>query len=312
MAWARLGKDSRAVPLLVGLHIFLGWIPFWLFVMFGPMLPRGSGLGQIYFDVFLLVVGLGLFAAMWRPMFASGATDREGYAVADAVQQYLGERLLILNGLLLRALAEIGQAGGEDQLWRQVVNQPLIEGRLWEKLEGPEKDLLALPQGTWATEQTWTAAEWSEQLRLLRWVLGIDEDLVGIGELPQLEGLLLPVGQAVPKTVRRPPWEIRLQRDAAEIYLARAWAELDARQLLEGEAVPEAVRNLLDGMAGPSTDMLVGHQTMGELPADDVRQLVALALARCNYASYLMECLDFTEIVSYAVWWERRELENRL
>jgi hypothetical protein len=63
------------------------------------------------------------------------------------VREYLAVRLVIVNALLLRVFGEVGRAAEEDQSLRQVVNQPLIEGQLWPKLESEEADLLALPQG---------------------------------------------------------------------------------------------------------------------------------------------------------------------
>ena len=81
--------------------------------------------------------------------------------------------------------------------------------------------------------------------------------------------------------VRRPPWEIRLYRDGAQFYLVRALAELEARQLLDGEALPKGFQQLREIMA-------------------------ALAMARSHYASYLMECLDSPEIFTYSAWVERQ------
>lgn len=79
----------------------------------------------------------------------------------------------------------------------------------------------------------------------------------------------------------RPPWEIRLYRDGAQFYLVRALAELEARQLLDGEALPKGFQQLREIMA-------------------------ALAMARSHYASYLMECLDSPEIFTYSAWVERQ------
>ncbi len=181
---------------------------------------RDGALEQFVLDGFLLSVGLAFFALLLRPVLLSVPTDREGYAVSGAVREYLAVRLVIVNALLLRVFGEVGRAAGEDQSLRQVVNQPLIEGQLWPKLESEEADLLALPQGAWSSEQTGMGAQWVEQLRLLRWVLGIDEDAVGMDDPPQLHWLVLPVGR--PPMVRRPPWEIRLYRDGAQFYLVRA------------------------------------------------------------------------------------------
>ena len=195
---------------------------------------------------FLLPVGLAFRALLLRPVLLSVATNREGYAASGAVRESLAVRLVIVNALLLRVFGEVGRAAGEDQSLRQVVNQPLIEGQLWPKLESAEADLLALPLGSWSSEQTEMGAQWVEQLRLLRWVLGIDEDAVGMDDPPQLHGLLLPVGWAEPAArppmVRRPPSEIRLYREGAQCYLVRALAELEARQLLDGEAFSSYAR----------------------------------------------------------------------
>jgi hypothetical protein len=157
---------------------------------------------------------------------------------------------------------------------------------------------MASPDGAWTVEQASQVLVWSEQLRLLRWILGIDSELEPIDPvLPRdaklIGGLWEPDASRIAKASIRIPSDARAERDFAEAYYARAVAEMTSRQLV---AVPvESVTELeafRQSVLGDSSDFLAGHRTVAELTNEELPALAMVACARVEYAGYLAELLS--------------------
>lgn len=237
--------------------------------------------------------------------------------LAPPVRTYLEDRALIIASLLARGLSEFHLHQDHDRdasevFTRQVLNGFLREQGLWDKLEPGEAELVFAADGRWTSEQESGIVLWSEQLRLLRWVLGLDAGIVPLSHYPAVD-FRLPIDLLrSPATMRSKksnvgPWDIRMQRDIAVDYLARILAELKARGVVPPD--PD-----LDGWAddlrakslGDSVDLLAGVHTIADLNEDALSLLGYLASARERYAAYLVEQFDSSESLSFSSWEDRR------
>ena len=164
--------------------------------------------------------------------------------VAPSVRTYLGERAVIIASLLARGASEVflkqhDLPPGAHVLTRQTQNTLLRRLGLWEKLERSENTLASLSDGLWTTEDWSEFITWCEQLRLLRWTMGIDTELIPLAHNPQLDFSLVhhPLQNKVlpkPDKLFRYSWDLRIERDTASEYfcglrslndLAVAWAQ---------------------------------------------------------------------------------------
>ena len=231
---------------------------------------------------------------------------------ANSVRTYLEQRALIISAMLQRAGAEIALKQielppGEELIARQLQNTFLRERGLWDKLEPHERALATVADREWSLQDTHLAADWCEQLRLLRWVLGVDSELTPLAHEPRLDfklpQKLLQEPYAVSGGATRASWELRADRTVTSNYLVRAVAELKLRGLIEYDRATEPwVEKVRRDFGDPSRDMLAGVQAVGELSDQDLWILNGLAGARCEYAEYLMEQLDASEPMRFSEW----------
>ena len=316
IAWSRLGKDSRAW-VVVGRGtanlLYLFWGLYWVL---GFVRPRGERLehavlhGIVFVMAFVIILLLRqghrrddelLKVSFLRPLHAS-RTEEE---VVSGLGEYLQQRRMILITFIVRGVGEIHGGLENDQTFRQLANRALIQGALWAKLEKREAEMAALPQGDWPKEQTALLWEWIEQVWLLRWVLGVDEELSPLEAGPTFKGFFSE--SSVEKNhVKREVWDVREERDSALLYVVLSAAELVGRGLLPSKVVPREFRELRDRYAGPSSDLLVGRHTIGELSQENLMQFAVAAVARANYTGYLIDLLGSPEIFTYSAWMERR------
>jgi hypothetical protein len=244
--------------------------------------------------------------------------DLDGkFDLAPPVRTYLEDRALIIASLLARSVSEIHVHQQEDHdlsdiFTRQFLNGFLREHGLWDKLELDEADLVIAADGRWTSEQEGSVVLWSEQLRLLRWVLGLDTEIVPLWHYTAVDFRLsldlirsAPTVRAKKSTVG--PWDIRMQRDVAMDYIARVIAELKTRGVVPpGPELDGWADELRAKSLGDSVDLLAGARTIAELNENALRLLGTLAAARERYASYLLEQLDSPEPVAFSSWEVRR------
>lgn len=326
LSWVRLGKDKRALPAFLRGTLILIGVPLWSMLVFGLLLgvglPPEQRSTQLLFHAIMFCLGCAVALVVRRSnrrsdeflrtsIIGRPAATSHPPTNAPAVRQFLAERMNIETSFVVRMLSELEQywhqlPNGSDL--RSVLNQLLRQQDLWNRLEPDEAELAALPHGTWPAAHTDRIFERVERLRLLRWVLQYDEELLPLASFPALDAALikkLEAGfQPAETPVVRESWEIRGERDTAGLYLARALAELDSRHLLPAAQLPEAFADLRASLAGPSTDLLVGTRTIDELSDTELQQFMATAVARLHYADYLIWFLASQQSVSFTRWFE--------
>lgn len=229
------------------------------------------------------------------------------------IRTYLEQRALIVASLLARGAGESYQKRNrmpEDVrvVNRQVQNAFLRTQGLWDKLEPEEAALAATAEGDWTLEQTSQVVVWGEQLRLLRWVLRVDSELMPLEHFPKLDFSLSrdvmqnPVA-AFPQKPLLKPWEVRVQRDLSTGYAVRTFAELAVRGLITHVgASDEWAQELRTRSLGASTDSLAGARTIAELDDESLQLLGSITSTRREYLRYLTDLLDALEPFSYSSW----------
>jgi hypothetical protein len=320
----RSGKDKRArsaiLAVLVSVLVAIAYL--WRFVAvyahMGDAIPHDRWAIAFY----TLLFGSGLLAFLILRRMRGNDDDVAAFSITGGparrqavestrVRDYLYERLLIVASLLARAgseryLEQHTIPPGAEVITRQLHNTLLREKGVWEKVEPAERDLLIVADGQWTTEQQSRLVAWCEELRLLRWVLRLDAELVPLAHFPSVDcsiaGDVL-TGRPLPDVTPLGSWDVRPERDVALAYAARSIAELKARSLLHSGSAPTdwAVEYRAECL-GESTDFLAGARTIADLNEQELKTLAAMSCARERYAAYLVEQLGATTPVSFTLW----------
>jgi hypothetical protein len=232
-------------------------------------------------------------------------------SVSAEVRAYLLQRTSIVAGLLLRAASELRVAnsakGASPKAGvRGMVNELMRTNGFWHQLEPEEADLFRVPDGCWTSAQTRQLPTWCEQLRLLRWTVGMDAEIDPLAHIPKPAARLFRTALGDEQPFERPnvleAWQLRQERDAAAGYALRIFCELVHR----GSVDPDLGRGVPKGMSyerrGPADDYLAGVRTVGELDDRTLNILACSAVARFQYARYLMDQLRAQQPISYSRW----------
>jgi len=337
IALKRARRDKRARSFALRVTVLLTYpVAYVLFIWFTEVTTgAGGGMWRAVFYTFIL--GSGTIAAIlmrrWHKkqdeLLNFSLTGRSHLHPQDAsdaspeVRTYLEERLLIVASLFARGASEIylqhnQPAPGLEVDTRQIQNGLLREYGLWHKLERAEAEMASAADGLWTVEQQNHVLMWCEHLRLLRWTLRVDAELVSLAHVPKLDfSLSREILQRERITPSSKPvlksWDVRVQRDAAMEYTARIVAELKARGLiaespeLEGWADEFRTKSL-----GASTDYLAGPRTIGELDDGALRRLGSFSAARERYADYLVDLLNSVQPFPFSLWAGGAVLRSKL
>jgi len=315
-ALLRSRKDKRARIVVRSVAVLIATGLYYLY--WGRFVYRQSkedGVSPAFPVMFyVFIFGTGILARFLMKRYHRRADEALNFSITGAIPQQvpvdtiapevrerIEERLVITAALLIRAgseryLREHTLPEGAEIQTRQIHNRVLREKGLWEKLEAEERDLLMRPDGEWPLDQQERILEWSEQLRLLRWVLRIDRELAPLAHLPPIDHALareILEGKCVSTLPLLRSWDVRPERDTAEAYNARALAELQCRGLAPGNPDFAAWAGVIRAQfQGDSADLTVGARTVAELSEPELRYLAALADAREQYASQLIERLS--------------------
>lgn len=248
-------------------------------------------------------------------------TDQSSEQVPLTVRNYLEDRTVIVASLLARAGAEIYLAShtmpaGAEVVTRQIENSRLRKLGLWEKLDSVENALIIAADGLWTAEQRMEVITWCEQLRLLRWTLGIDAELIPLAHYPRVDYSLAHLRRQARESIShvkplRASWDLRGERDISLQYVCRVIAELKERSLIADSAELSGwTKQLREQSLGASTDYIAGSKTVGDLTEEGLRLLALIANARAQYAGYLVDQLCTPEPVHFAEWSQRDMSSN--
>ena len=322
-ALRRSGKDKRARAAILSLALLLvgvvAEVGFLLVVS-----ARAFGHGAFRIILNSVAVGAAFIASFLirrsnrrqdesLNFTLTGSNPRQlPEVVSPQVRQYLEDRAVILASLLVRAASESCLScnelpPGTEIVTRRVQNSLLRQLKLWEKLDPSEAAPATLSDGLWTAEQGMDVIAWCEHLRLLRWTLGIDTELIPLAHYPHLDYSLareLLERRAVQSIGPvRASWDLRDERDIAQMYFVRVVAELKGRFLLAdafdfGDWADEFRKESL----GASVDFLVGPETVGDLSDERLRLLGLISHTRAQYTEYLACQLSGEDASPFPEW----------
>jgi hypothetical protein len=308
---ARTDKRARhALLLFAGGLAAISLYPLYLWFTY-----RQVGIqGFFYLYVPIMLVALAAGCVMRRShrrsdeMIAFSITGREPsgsgiWKPSPEVVKYMGVRAKILSAMILRGTGEICirsgvQPKGTEPRARQSGNMLLRSAGQWDELTAQERDLMSSPEGAWTIEQAEHVVAWREQLRLLRWSLGMDSVLEPIDHLVPHDaelhgGLWEPDASRFSDAPIRIPSDARAVHDLAQGYYTRALAEMTSRQLVNLPVDTTAIlEKFRQSVLGDSSDFLAGERTVAELRNEELPILAMIAHARVEYAGYLAELLS--------------------
>lgn len=272
------------------------------------LIPRADELrsASLFYPLFL---GAIVAAIIIRRRTTRESRPERMQPVDSSVARYLRVRAVILEVLMLRAFAEqaaqMNASKYPEGTWRQYSNAELRKRGLWEALEPKEKDLLAAPEGSWSEQQISDFPNWAEQSRLLRWVLRLDNSLTSLGRVQTSKGAAGPGLDEVlaGNAELLGSWDVRVERDDAELYALRILGECEYRGLAPiGAERVEGALELRNRISGTSQDLIAAPGTVEELDNDALRELGATSVARWQYTSYLVDQLSEKRPISFETW----------
>jgi hypothetical protein len=304
----RLHKDKRAWKQLFAILLLLS-LPF-LCLFYVAWVMASAG-GVIGLGIMLIVVGVG---GLRKRYVESKRGDVQTLKLSDARKRREATpafRREVANLALLHALL-VDRAGSEGFLCTKVLPERieiitrrrhleiLRKFNLYERLGDIERDLLLLPDGHWDDETIRNVELAIEPLRVLRWLLRIDDFLPNIGA-----SLLLDYGMARsiaadPETLFKGKRfvgmdDIEVGHDAAGSYLSRCFAEGLDRRLYE-EKDEDQVRwagEVVRELGGrESVDLLLGTSIVSNAPDQVVKRAALLALRRSELFDWVKQRIN--------------------
>ncbi len=177
----------------------------------------------------------------------------------------------------------------------------LRERGLWDRLGSKEKELLMRPDKGWeAVEIDNVINRLLEPMRMLRWVLRIDQFLPNAGQDPSAKMAMARELVNDPQRVLSgydliSRCDLEMAREAAHAYFQRCWAEGVTRGYFEpqSEANLEWSKGYAERLEGREGDDLVIEATIVS-KADEatIRQVTSVALLRLQTCDWLMRVIS--------------------
>jgi hypothetical protein len=317
VALRRMHKDRRArrqVQLLTRVLFtaaislfylgFLGSALFGGIVMVTTSKDEGDGMAGV--TVLVAIAGFGIWRGLnWDNTRTRFLDEDPDWMVSPARRKTVAEWALVCAVMADRAgserfLAEKTLPEGIEVATRRVHVNVLREHGLWDRLGPVEKERLMRPDGHWEPE-TARQVQWAlEPLRLLRWVLRVDEFLPTVGKTLDNDFTMAKEVVLEPKklfagtdVIERKT--LQLARRAANEYFQRCAAEGVSRGYFEPESEKNAEwsKEYAAKMVGrQSEDLLLRTKLVSESDEGTIRLATMLALRRVRICDWALGVLS--------------------
>jgi len=260
--------------------------------------------------VLILALGTGVAVLIARGNARSGESlirlsSRPGLAADDlrGHARQIGEVLLCTAIMVDRAggeaLVRQGKVpAGHAGLFRRRTLDLAQRPEIWRRLSSEEHDLLRSQEGAWDWEQVWPRVVRAEDVRVLRWVLGMDSVLT---PLEFLEPDLTPVLEVTvkPGSVRGDKclasYDLRPAQTMSQAMVTRCVGEgLRRGFLTEGNAeVRREYLAIAERLAADeSADLLIGAVTVAKADAEKIQWVAQAAIRRYTVLTRLIDYLN--------------------
>lgn len=328
-ALLRFRRDARARALVLRFtFLALGLLAYIPFVIW-TYLESGTGIQGALVYLVLFIAALVVHWLIRRSsrrqeeLFSHSLTGTgvqpalEKQSPSPDVLRYLERRAVVASALLARGIVEVEHARQGDRLVesdaRPTLNSMLRSTARWEALDPIEADLMGSPEGCWTVEQQLLVSSYGEELRLLRWVLGIDSELAPLTHGPKPDmalalDLLREGADPDAKGFAVESWDVRIRRDEANVYCGRVYEELRVRGEVDPACDPGDdeykawAAELRSELIGSSTDLVVGANTVEDLATNELFLLLSIAAARARYAAYLTDQMSSAAPFTFGQW----------
>lgn len=328
IALRRSRKDTRARKFFLRASFWMFYMVCWATSEFFIFRRSSTNLWIPIGDSALL--GIAGIVVLWirrshrrqDQMFTYSFTDVKPINVSrsakDQLRAYLIDRAAITAALLMRASSEWCLQNKElpseiEIITRRVQNDLLRREGLWNSLEPEELTLFLSADGHWSEEQQGDVIAWCERLRLLRWTLGYDASLFRLGHFPRVDasiakGIVERRQEFFKGKEMLAAWDVRVERDTATGYLIQCIAEIMERKQWSNlsEELGEWAHDVRKDVYGPSTDVIAGIQTLGEMDDATLSTFFSTVEARREYSSYLVDLLGGEPLLTFDDWRARR------
>jgi hypothetical protein len=216
-----------------------------------------------------------------------------------------------LAELALRTAVVVDRAGGEAYVKGNTLaadaagvfrRRSLDVARNYGLLEGfsdEMRQLLTSPEGSWEWPQILLSARETEDVRVLRWVLGMDQVLAPLEFAVPMDFRAVVEITTTPQKIMEgnvciPPWDLRPARDAARTLMMRCIAEGVKRGIVEesDEALRGEYLHYAELHAGrQSEDFLLGSVIVSDAKEEQVQQATLVAYRRQLVLAAIIEYL---------------------
>jgi len=206
------------------------------------------------------------------------------------------QRAAMVDRAGFEALHRMGKVPEEQRgICRRRTLDVAQRAEVWSRYSDEERGLLMAGEGAWEWKDIVVGTNMVEDVRVLRWVIQMDEVLTPFEFLqpdltPALEVTVKP--QSVEGTKCLPPWDLRPARQMAVSMFERCLAEGLQRGFLslkEGEAplLQLAERYTAD----QSRDLLTGKETVARTDEERIRWIGQIAMRRAQVLNKVIRYL---------------------
>lgn len=304
----RLHKDKRAWKQLLVILLLLS-LPF--LCLFYVAWVMASGGGVVGLGIMLIVVGVGGFRKRYVESNRGKLQTLKLSEAPKRTEPSPAFRREVANLALLHAFL-VDRAGSEGFLCTKVLPEGieiitrrrhldiLRKFKLYERLGDVERDLLLLPDGHWDMETIRNVELAIEPLRILRWLLRLDDFLPNIGASLVLDYRMASSIASNPGALFKGKTlvseeDIAVGQEAADNYLSRCFAEGLDRGFYEGsdQARAEWAKDVVRELGGrESEDFLLGTSIVSNANDDTVKRAALLALRRSELFNWVKGRID--------------------
>jgi hypothetical protein len=299
-------RDLKAACLIsLGLLLFVGYYGTLIWNFF--RLPDG----KLILTPAILLGSTILFIRWLSERRDQRAIDKEDEAAADqGLRAHLAQDAYFISVLLIRAGSEQSLKDKELPQEVTVITRRIQIERLrklgkWETLPTHSRILLLLPDGHWSGNQIHSVRKCFEILRCLRWVLGIDSELTPLTHVPKLnynnpQQLFDKPEKLLDGKRLLPAWDIRVERNRADEFFGRCFAEAIGRGLMQSHdpMAEKWASEVYEAMREPYVrDTLAGIHTIAEIEDAFLLNLTWTSYHRHQCLQLIMDFEDGTDKV---------------
>ena len=304
----RSGKDAGARRLLIRLVFLVAWIAGEGFLLYRE--DREAGPWGYLFMAFITVLALGVAWLIAKHNARAGdSLLKLSVRESPGGDDLSGHRAKIVRELVRRAVM-VDRAGNEAMhkagkvpaehvgVTRQRSLGVARSEEHWDGFSAREQDLLISAEGSWEWDEIQEGTQQVENVRVMRWVVGIDEVLVPFEFLkydltPALE--VTAMGRSLKGDRCLASYDLRPAQTMARAMVTRGIAEGVRRGLLDNIEAEERRQYLLVAermAADEGEDLLIGTESVAQADWEDIRWVVQAAVRREKALSALIDYLN--------------------